>query len=84
MGVLQVLENEIIAVMVSELLLCLWFIIIVKLIKLWYVQAAEHFGGVDILVSNAAVNPVFGPILEVSITDFRLLFSSLMNSCLTP
>ena len=27
----------------------------------------EEFGGVDILVSNAAVNPVFGPIFDVSI-----------------
>lgn len=24
------------------------------------------FGGLDILISNAAVNPVFGPVLSVS------------------
>ena len=33
-------------------------------------QTVEEFGGVDILVSNAAVNPVFGPILEVSINFY--------------
>ncbi|XP_068721446.1 dehydrogenase/reductase SDR family member 4-like [Montipora capricornis] len=29
-------------------------------------QTLHHFGGIDILVSNAAVNPVVGPILKVS------------------
>jgi len=28
--------------------------------------AVEKFGGVDILVSNAAVNPAAGPVLDVS------------------
>lgn len=28
-------------------------------------QTVSVFGGLDILVSNAAVNPVFGPTLEV-------------------
>ncbi|XP_068724517.1 dehydrogenase/reductase SDR family member 4-like isoform X2 [Montipora capricornis] len=28
-------------------------------------QTLHHFGGIDILVSNAAVNPVFGPILQI-------------------
>jgi NAD(P)-dependent dehydrogenase (short-subunit alcohol dehydrogenase family) len=27
----------------------------------------NEFGGIDLLVSNAAVNPIFGPILDVSI-----------------
>lgn len=27
-------------------------------------QTLHHFGGIDILVSNAAANPVFGPILQ--------------------
>lgn len=29
-------------------------------------KALDKFGGIDILVSNGAVNPVMGPILEVS------------------
>ena len=29
------------------------------------VQAVELFGGIDILVSNAAVNPTYGSLLEV-------------------
>ena len=31
---------------------------------LLFVQTVSKFGGVDILVSNAAVNPSYGPILE--------------------
>ncbi|XP_068724264.1 dehydrogenase/reductase SDR family member 4-like isoform X2 [Montipora capricornis] len=27
-------------------------------------QTLHHFGGIDILVSNAAVNPVFGPLIQ--------------------
>lgn len=27
-------------------------------------ETLHHFGGIDILVSNAAVNPVFGPVLQ--------------------
>ncbi len=27
-------------------------------------QTTEHFGGVDILVNNAATNPVFGPVID--------------------
>ena len=29
-------------------------------------QTVEKFGGIDILVSNAAVNPVMGGVLDVS------------------
>ena len=29
-------------------------------------QALEHYGGIDILVSNAAVNPFFGKLLDVT------------------
>ena len=29
-------------------------------------QAISHYGGLDILVSNAAVNPHIGPTLDVS------------------
>ena len=39
-------------------------------------QTVEEFGGVDILVSNAAVNPVFGPIFDVSNT-IVLVFGNL-------
>jgi len=31
-------------------------------------QTVSHFGGIDILVSNAATNPAFGQILDVSLT----------------
>jgi len=39
-------------------------------------QTVSVFGGLDILVSNAAVNPVFGPTLEVfhQNTAFIILF----------
>lgn len=37
-------------------------------------QALEKKGSIDILVSNAAVNPVMGPLLEVSTWEKR--FSS--------
>jgi len=33
-------------------------------------QADEHFGGIDILVSNAATNVVYGPFFEVCIPYF--------------
>ena len=29
-------------------------------------QTVSKFGGIDILVSNAATNPVMGPMLDVS------------------
>jgi len=29
-------------------------------------KAAQKFGGIDILVNNAAINPAFGPILDIS------------------
>lgn len=33
-------------------------------------QAIKHFGGIDILVNNAAINPVFGPIEDADETVF--------------
>ena len=33
---------------------------------LYFFQTISRFGGIDILVSNAAANPVFGPLLDVS------------------
>jgi NAD(P)-dependent dehydrogenase (short-subunit alcohol dehydrogenase family) len=38
-------------------------------------QTVEHFGGIDIIVNNAAINPTFGPILE---TD-NLVFDKIME-----
>jgi NAD(P)-dependent dehydrogenase (short-subunit alcohol dehydrogenase family) len=38
-------------------------------------KTIEHFGGVDILVNNAATNPVYGPALECSAE----LFDKLIN-----
>ena len=32
-------------------------------------QTVAEFGGIDILVSNAAVNPIMGPIFEVSFSE---------------
>ena len=38
-------------------------------------EALDKFGGIDILVSNAAVNPAVGPVLEVGIrNDLTLAF----------
>lgn len=34
--------------------------------KKLFEEAVKKFGGVDILVSNAAVNPAVGPVIEVS------------------
>jgi NAD(P)-dependent dehydrogenase (short-subunit alcohol dehydrogenase family) len=33
-------------------------------------ETVKLFGGVDILVSNAATNPTMGPMLDVSLTHF--------------
>ena len=37
----------------------------------FFFQTVSRFGGIDILVSNAAANPVFGPILDVSTAKIR-------------
>jgi NAD(P)-dependent dehydrogenase (short-subunit alcohol dehydrogenase family) len=34
-------------------------------------QTVEHFGGIDIIVNNAATNPSFGPIAETDSTVFN-------------
>lgn len=39
----------------------------------YLLQTLEHFGGIDILVSNAAANPAFGPVLQVSHYTFQCL-----------
>lgn len=33
-------------------------------------KTIEHFGGIDIVVNNAAINPSFGPIIETDISIF--------------
>lgn len=38
-------------------------------------QTVKHFGGIDIVVNNAAINPTFGPIVE---TD-NLVFDKIME-----
>ena len=38
-------------------------------------HAIKEFGGIDILVSNAGINPVSGGVLEVGILQFKRMFS---------
>jgi dehydrogenase/reductase SDR family member 4 len=38
-------------------------------------EAISHYGNVDILVNNAAVNPVFGPVVETSMEAFDKIIS---------
>lgn len=33
-------------------------------------EVDKHFGGVDVIVNNAAINPVFGPVTETDMTVF--------------
>ncbi len=51
-----------------------------------YFQTISKFGKLDILVSNAAVNPTFGPTLEVIISMALIIESKLYSvcTCLTP
>ena len=37
--------------------------------KRLFKEALDKFGGIDILVSNAAVNPGVGPVLEVGVAN---------------
>ena len=37
-------------------------------------ETQKRFGGIDILVSNAGTNPVFGPMLEVSTNEMKGFF----------
>lgn len=39
-------------------------------------ETVSRFGGIDILVSNAAANPVFGPILDVEETAWDKIFDT--------
>src|SRR3954447_14735067 len=40
----------------------------------------EHFGKIDILVCNAAVNPYYGPLLDISDEAFDKIMSSSVGS----
>ena len=42
----------------------------------------DKFGAIDIFVSNAAVNPAIGGVLDVSINISHTSFFSLVKSCL--
>jgi len=42
-------------------------------------QTVTDFGGIDILVSNAAINPVFGPALDVISLRFEIVFRANLN-----
>lgn len=41
--------------------------------KKLFEEAVSKFGGVDILVSNAAVNPAVGPVLDVRLINFNVI-----------
>ncbi|MCL4156565.1 UNVERIFIED_CONTAM: hypothetical protein GTU68_002226 [Idotea baltica] len=45
-------------------------------------QTVEHFGGVDILVNNAATNPVFGPITMSDSAIFDKIMNVNVKSCM--
>jgi len=43
-------------------------------------ETLHHFGGIDILVSNAAANPTFGPILEIPEESWDKIFDVNLKS----
>ena len=45
-------------------------------------RTQAHFGGVDILVNNAATNPVFGPLAEAETRAFDKIFGVNVKSCM--
>ena len=42
-------------------------------------ETLKKFGAIDILVSNAGTNPVFGPMLEVNLTRFLRIESGIFK-----
>lgn len=44
-------------------------------------KTVETYGGVDILVNNAAINPVFGPLHEVSEEAFNKIVNVNLKAC---
>lgn len=43
----------------------------------------KHFGGVDILVNNAATNPVFGPLVDADSRAFEKIMDVNVKACMT-
>jgi len=46
-------------------------------------KTVEHYGGVDILINNAATNPVFGPLVEADGTVFDKIMNVNVKACMT-
>jgi len=44
-------------------------------------KTVEHFGGVDILINNAATNPVFGPLVQMESSVFDKLMNVNVKAC---
>lgn len=45
-------------------------------------KTIEHFGGVDILVNNAATNPTFGPLVKVDDAVFDQIMNVNVKACM--
>ena len=46
----------------------------------WSPQRSRRFGGLDVMFNNAGVGGAFGPITEISVTDWDRTFAVLMRS----
>lgn len=46
-------------------------------------KTVEHYGGVDIIVNNAATNPTFGPIAEASEAVFDKIMNVNVKACMS-
>ena len=46
-------------------------------------QSVELYGGVDILINNAAINPTYGPLSKVEDSLFEKIMNVNVKSCLT-
>lgn len=44
-------------------------------------KSKEQFGGIDILVNNAAINPTFGPLAETELSAFDKIMHVNLRSC---
>jgi NAD(P)-dependent dehydrogenase (short-subunit alcohol dehydrogenase family) len=45
-------------------------------------QTVERYGGIDILINNAAINPVFGPLAEADANVFDKIMNVNVRACL--